>query len=447
LVLASAGAVSLDLDASTAAGGLYTTAILHGGVVWTAGENSQMTIGVTPVVGLGRLRHAALTNVVSVGHGLYHVVAVTSGGAVYAWGNNGTGVFGGTSPSSSNVPVQMTGWQPAVAVAAGREQTYVLDGVGRVWAVGENSSGELGDGSFIDRTSPVLVSGLGGVFVVAISAGSQHAIALDSNGDVWAWGRGNEGQLGDGLQTTSNVPVQVSGLKAGAIAAGGFHNLALNSGTVYAWGQNSHGQIGDNTNFQRNTPVTVIGPLGSSVTSIAAGHTHSLAVTSANTVLGWGGNGTYQLGLGHAGPVLQPVTIPGPTGITSVGAGTHSSFAFAGDGRVFGWGDNEFGRLGDGIYNWDRKESLDLAIAGGFWRVPSPDFSRWTPGAGNITITHVLGSTPGLTMTYTTNGADPTLGDPAIASGFTIAVTSGTTLKVRAFLSGSPDSGVSTAVY
>jgi hypothetical protein len=82
LVLATAGAASLDLDASTAAGGIYTTAILHGGVVWTAGEDSQMTIGVTPVVGLGRLRHAALTDVVSIGHGIFHVVAVKSNGAV-----------------------------------------------------------------------------------------------------------------------------------------------------------------------------------------------------------------------------------------------------------------------------------------------------------------------------------------------------------------------------
>jgi alpha-tubulin suppressor-like RCC1 family protein len=449
LVLASAGVASLDVQASAgAAGGLYTTVLLlPDNTIWTAGENTVGTIGVTPVVGSGRVRHNALTGVVSIGHGLLHAVAVTSTGAVYAWGSNNKSVFGASSPASSNVPVLMTAWPSAVAIAAGREQTYVLDASGGVWAVGENSEGELGDGSFTDRSSPVQVSGLTSG-VVAISAGSQHAVALMSNGDVYAWGRGNEGQLGDGLRTTSNVPVQVTGLSAAAIAAGGFHNLALTGGgAVYAWGSNANGQIGDNTNFRRNSPVSVT-TLGSTIAGIAAGHTHSLAVTTSNAVLGWGANGTYQLGLGHTTDKLVPTAIPGLTGIVAVGAGTgsHSSFAFASNGAVYGWGDNEFGRLGDGIYQTDRQEPLDLAIAGGTWRAPNPDFSRWTPGSGNIVVTNVL-STPGLTMTYTTNGVDPTLSDPIVLSGNTISVTTPTTLKVRTFLTGTPDSGVSKAVY
>jgi hypothetical protein len=200
--------------------------------------------------------------------------------------------------------------------------------------------------------------------------------------------------------------------------------------------------------MRRNSPVAVAGGLGSSIASIAAGHTHSLAATTAGTVVGWGANGTYQLGLGHTTDQLMPVTISGLAGIVAVGAGTlnHSSFAFAGNGAVYGWGDNEFGRLGDGIYQTDRQEPLDLAVAGGIWRVPNPDFSRWTPGSGNIVVTNVL-STPGLTMTYTTNGVDPILSDPGILSGGTIPVTTPTTLKVRTFLTGSPDSGVSKAVY
>jgi alpha-tubulin suppressor-like RCC1 family protein len=449
-MLASAGAASLDLQASTGAGGgLHTTVVLLAdGTVWTAGENTFGTIGVTPVVGSGRVRHNALSGVVSVAHGLRHAVAVTSTGAVYIWGDNIQAVFGATSPGSSNVPVAMGIWPAAVAVAAGREQTYVLDTLGGVWAVGENSEGELGDGSFTDRTSPVQVSGLTSG-VVAIAAGSQHAIALKSNGTLVAWGRGNEGQLGDGLRATSNVPVTVSGLSnVSLIAAGGFHNLALASGSLYAWGHNTYGQIGDNTNFRRNSPVAVSGGLGSSIASLAAGHTHSLAATTSGTVVGWGANGAYQLGLGHNTDQLVPTTIPGLTGIVGVGAGTlnHSSFAFAGNGAVYGWGDNESGRLGDGIALEDRKEPLDLAIAGGIWRAPNPDFSRWTPGSGNIVVTNVL-STPGLTMTYTTSGVDPTLSDPVVLSGGTVSVTTPTTLKVRTFITGTPDSGVSKAVY
>jgi alpha-tubulin suppressor-like RCC1 family protein len=451
LVLASAGAASLDLQAANGAGGgLYTTVVLLAdGTVWTAGENTLGTIGVTPVVGSGRVRHNALSGVVSIAHGLGHVVAVTSSNTVYAWGSNAKAAFGATSPAGSTVPALIGSWPAAAAVAAGREQTYVLDTSGGVWAVGENSEGELGDGSYTDRTSPVQVSGLTSG-VVAISAGSQHAIALKSDNTVWAWGRGNEGQLGDGLRTTSNIPVQVASLSSvTAISAGAFHNLAMEAGSLYAWGSNTYGQIGDNTNTRRDSPVPVSTGLGVSIVSFVAGYTHSLGVTSSNTVVGWGANGTYQLGLGHAADQKVPVAIPGPTGIVAVGAGilSHSSFAFASNGAVYGWGDNEFGRLGDGINNTDRKEPLDLAIAGGFWRAPNPDFSRWTAGSGNITVTNVLSSTPGLTMTYTTNGVDPTLSDAVILSGNTIAVTTPTTLKVRTFLSSMPDSGVSKAVY
>ena len=93
----------------------------------------------TPVVGSGRVRHHALSGVVSIAHGVRHAVAVTSTGAVYVWGDNVKGVFGATSPGSSNVPLLMGGWPAAVAVAAGHEQTYVLDTFGTVSrAVGEN---------------------------------------------------------------------------------------------------------------------------------------------------------------------------------------------------------------------------------------------------------------------------------------------------------------------
>jgi alpha-tubulin suppressor-like RCC1 family protein len=443
LVLATAGAASLEAQVSPGAGGgaFTTVVLLADGTVWTAGENTFDTIGVTPVVGSGRVRHQVLTDVVSIAHGLRHVVAVTSNGDVWAWGTNMKGVFGASSPSSSNVPVLMTGWPQATAVAAGREQTYVLDTSGNVLAVGENSEGELGDGTYTDRTSPVQII-TGGV--AAISAGSQHALALTSLGSVFAWGRGNEGQLGDGLQTTSNVPVQVSGLSAiTAISAGGWHNLALSGTTLYAWGRNSDGQIGDNTNTPRNSPVLVTAP---DIVSIAAGTTHSLAVTPLGTVYGWGANGAYQLGLGHAGEEKQPEPIPGPTGIVAVGTGGNSSFAFASDGAVYGWGHNGSGRLGNGLQLENSREPQNLAIAGGIWRAPQPDFSYWGPGGGNITVTNVL-AVPGFAMTYTTNGVDPTLADASIPSGSTISVTTGTTLKARTFSTTMPESGVSKAVY
>ncbi len=98
-----------------------------------------------------------------------------------------------------------------------------------------------------NRLTPVQVSDLSGV--IAIAAGEYHSLALKSNGTVWAWGRNNYGQLGNGTTTNKNTPVQVSGLSSViAIAAGTFHSIALKSdGTVWAWGVNEYGQLGDNT--------------------------------------------------------------------------------------------------------------------------------------------------------------------------------------------------------
>jgi alpha-tubulin suppressor-like RCC1 family protein len=93
--------------------------------------------------------------------------------------------------------------------------------------------------------------------VTAIAAGEYHSLALKSDGTVWAWGYNACGQLGDGITTSTNIPVQVKELRdVTAIAAGKYHSLALKSDeTVWAWGENYNGQLGDGTSMDRNTPV------------------------------------------------------------------------------------------------------------------------------------------------------------------------------------------------
>ena len=192
--------------------------------------------------------------------------------------------------------VQVKGLNGVRAIAAGASHTIALKSDGTVWAWGYNESGQLGDGTIIDSTTPVQVNGL--EEVVAIACGYYHTIALKSDGTVWSWGYNVYGQLGDGTTIDNTMPVQVSGLEeVVAVACGASYTMALKSdGTVWTWGCNVYGQLGDGTTIESTTPVQVSGL--SSVVAIAGGYYSSVALRSDGTVWMWGCNGFNQLGDG-----------------------------------------------------------------------------------------------------------------------------------------------------
>ena len=166
---------------------------------------------------------------------------------------------------------------------AGSTHSLVLKSDGTVWAWGDNTNGALGVGNTADQgtvltccDTPVQVHGL--TTVTAVAAGDFDSLALTSAGTVWAWGDNTSGQLGDGTMTARDTPVQVGGLtRVTAIAAGSTQSLALKSdGTVSAWGNNTEGELGDGTTTERDTPLPVAGL--TSVIAIAAGLEYSLAL-------------------------------------------------------------------------------------------------------------------------------------------------------------------------
>jgi alpha-tubulin suppressor-like RCC1 family protein len=230
----------------------------------------------------------------------------------------------------------------AVVAAGGHSVALTRDGV--VWAWGLNAVGELGDGTRVDRWSPVRVRGLP-PNVTEIASGGGGNLALAADGTVWAWGDNRSGQGGTGT-TSESIPVrQVEGL-AGvkAIAAGYHHNLALlNDGTVRAWGLNDKGQLGDATTTNRARPVPVSGITG--VTAIAAngggddvsppGYGFSMALLSDGTVRTWGHNDRGQLGDGTTVDRLTPIRVPGLSGVKAVVAGGNAPVTRPGSSGAF----------------------------------------------------------------------------------------------------------------
>lgn len=235
-------------------------------------------------------------------------------------------------------------------IAAGGWHSVVVCSDSTVKAFGENASGQLGNGTNTDSNIPV-ETGL--TNVIAVSAGGDqleaHSLALKNDGTVWAWGSNIYGQLGNASTNNTNTPVQTLLLNnVIAISAGGWHSVALkNDGTVWTWGWNMDGQLGDGTTTDKTIPTQVPGL--SNIIQIAAGTYHVLALKSDGTVWAWGDNLYGQIGNGTNGAdVTTPVQVQGLTHVVKIAAGRFFSLAVKDDGSVWTWGQNLYGQLGDG---------------------------------------------------------------------------------------------------
>jgi alpha-tubulin suppressor-like RCC1 family protein len=335
---------------------------------WGNNQYGQLGNGTTtnsstpvPVTGLSGV------TVTAVAGGSEHSMVLTSTGVVYAWGYNAYGALGNGSYTDSNVPVAVStagvlAGQTVTALAGGNSWSLALAN-GKVYAWGYNNEGELGNGSYTPSNNvPVAVSTagvLGGKTVTAVAAGADHSLAV-ANGQVYAWGYGYFGELGDGPNSSSNVPVAVStagvlgGKTVAAVAAGTEYSVAVANGHAYAWGFNGYGQLGNATTTDSDVPVAVstAGVLGGkTVTAVAAGLYHSLAVANGQ-VYAWGSNGEGELGNGTTTDSDVPVAVTSSALskliVTEVAAGADSSYALTNTGGLFAWGENATGQLGIG---------------------------------------------------------------------------------------------------
>jgi alpha-tubulin suppressor-like RCC1 family protein len=366
-----------------AAGGGFTRgfalALDGSGRVWGLGDHSFGQLGDMPASCAGRARCTTpapitgLSNITAISAGGSFTVALDRTGVVWALGSNKAGQAGDTGAcrvgaSTCNTPVQVPAPNAVAAIAAGGDFTLTLDARGRVYGLGDNNRGQLGDTDGCRAGAAVCsvaVPVLGLPAVTAIAAGIDHSLALDASGNLWGLGNDYEGQIGDAPPDTCpagrsrcSAAVQIPGLTGiTAIAAGRLFTLALDgNGRVWGLGDDAAGQLGTGCTGMIDhaaacsTAVAIDG-LPPSV-AIAASDSFSLALDRTGRVWGLGDNEAGQLGdtpgICPAGARIcgTPVAVPGLTDIRVIAAGEYHTLALDGAGHVWGLGNNVSGELG-----------------------------------------------------------------------------------------------------
>ena len=300
-------------------------------------------------------------------------------------------------------------------ISDGTVHSCGLTAAGGVMCWGDNSVGELGNGTLTSSTTPVTVVGLGGV-VTKVVAGSYGTCAvLATTGAVQCWGLNGYGQLGNGMTTNSSSPVNTQGL-SGVIdlQAGAAHYCALTKGgAVECWGENNWGQLGNSTTtyLPSSVPVVVTG-LSTGITTIAVGHgdianlgvgagCHACAINTAGSVQCWGANQLGQLGNNTSTSSTAPGPLVGvfPPAIAITAGQLHTCMLFN-NGSVDCWGSNTYGELGAGVADASAHE-IPQAV---------PDFNGNVTAIASGGIHNCALTKTGATLCWGYNGAGQ-LGD------------------------------------
>jgi alpha-tubulin suppressor-like RCC1 family protein len=234
----------------------------------------------------------------------------------------------------------------SMKIAGGSGHTLLVCSDNSLWAFGYNYFGQLGNGTNTSTKTPVQITSINDIKAVASSG--LHSIVLKNDGTVWAFGKNNSGQLGTGNLLNSNTPVQVTTLSnIIEIAVGYQHSLAVkNDGTVWAWGRNDNGQLGIGNYTDQSLPYQ-IGSLTNG-SAVSAAFDHSLVLKNDGTVWSFGRNYFGQLGNGSNTISNIPVNVFNLSSIISIAAGNQRSIALKSNGTVWAWGRNDNGEHGDG---------------------------------------------------------------------------------------------------
>lgn len=282
----------------------------------------------------------------------------TQANIIWGFGDNSTGQLGnGTNINNSSLAVcSMPNTYQWAVLSSGYIHSAAVDAAGSLYTWGSNSMGEIGDGTTVRKVIPTLIPTGTAYKWASVGCGAYHTMAVQTDGTLWAWGYNINGQLGLGDSTNRNVPVQVGTLTTWKYVKGGaLHTVALKTdGTLWSWGSNVYGQLGSGQvsggNSSTDTAIPVqVGTL-TTWASIASGQNHVIATQTNGTLWSWGLNASGQVGDGTFVNKVSPTSLALPPSATWVllAAGQQFSAATDTNGALWTWGSNDGGQLANG---------------------------------------------------------------------------------------------------
>ena len=239
----------------------------------------------------------------------------------------------------------LTDW---LKVSVGRNSCHAIKTDGTLWAWGGAASGQLGNGTVVNNSSPIQIGSK--TNWTYVSNANNNCFAIDTDGKLYSWGFANFGITGHGNTTTLSVPTQVGGLTTWAQVSGGRYNTIARKtdGTIWAWGRGAYGTIGQSDAVDHQSPVQV----GSLTTwaNIFCNFRTAVGVTTSGTLFAWGDNDSGEVGVGSKAIEAHssPVQVGSLTNWSSSRGSTKSIFALKTDKTAWAWGDNHAGTLGQG---------------------------------------------------------------------------------------------------
>jgi alpha-tubulin suppressor-like RCC1 family protein len=236
-----------------------------------------------------------------------------------------------------------------------------------LYAWGNNDNGQIGDGTNINRNSPVLIDSV--TEWKQISSGIYHNLAIKKDGTLWGWGRNYDGMLADGTDTTRYSAIHIGIAENWDYVSAGYqHNLAIkNDGTLWAWGSNVFGQLGDGTTKAQKKPIQI--GIETNWTKVCSANEFSIAIKNDGTIWAWGKNAECLLGIGDTNSVYKksPMQISQDNDWKDVFSSYNHSFAIKKNGTLWAWGINVSGELGIGDTNINRRSTPVQISKGTFW--------------------------------------------------------------------------------
>jgi uncharacterized repeat protein (TIGR02543 family) len=313
---------------------------------------------------------------VSLGGGGSHTAVITSQGRIFTWGLNTWGQLGDGTTTNSSTPIDITsqfGLVPGesiTSVSLGGNNSAVLTSLGRIFTFGYNDTGQLGDGTLVNKSTPIDITSQFNLIqdesIIEIFSGGSHIVGITSSGRLFTWGKNSSGQLGDGTLINKSTPIDITSQlnliqdeSIIEISLGDDHSAVLTSnGRMFTWGYNAYGQIGNNTFIVQLTPTEITDKFylidGDMIIKISMGGSFSSALSLNGRLFTWGNNFYGMLGNGTANDsalpneIMSSFTLNPLEIITNISLGAYHSAAITSEGRIFTWGLNNTGQLGDG---------------------------------------------------------------------------------------------------